>query len=59
LRNREDFGRINVIFWLVIEANEMKNDNEISEVKCTGKDKKTEENNQEEDRENVNQELNS
>jgi len=46
-------------FWLTIEANEMKNDNEISEVKCTGKDKKTEENNQEEDRENVNQELNS
>jgi len=37
----------------------MKNDNEISEVKCTEKDKKTEENNQEEDRENVNQELNS
>ena len=37
----------------------MNNDNEISEVKFTGKDKKTEENNQEEDRENVNQELNS
>jgi len=48
-----------VIFLLVKEANEMKNNNEISEVKCTGEDKKTEENNQEEDRKNVNQELNS
>jgi len=37
----------------------MKKNNEISEVKCTEKDKKTEENNQEEDRKNANKELNS